>query len=489
MRRAAAFVLLLLCASVANAQTPTFVQSIDYEEYLTDTSLTTWVAKLPNGTQAGNALVAACYWRGSTTFAISDDKSNTWSVIKSVYDSTNNRNVEVARALNVTAGTQAITATMGTADGKQRCHVSEWYNIATSSADDGNGGRATTGTSICTGSWSTTTANDLIIFAGYLDDEPGLSAPMTWTAGSGFTLLEANGISYGAAQFQVRSATGSWSPCITSSYNATGALAVAMALKSATAGSAPAAGIHVNRIHSFGFGTTSLITGIPITAAFQIPSSGNLVAISYLSATGLKIQSLSSSPSNTWSSSPGCVDDSPMAASYCLWYAGNASTSAAMTVSITLPRALTTADFFMLTAWDVSGAATAPFDKSATATGVLNANSGTVNGPSLTPATANGVILLAADQNNQAVSTVSPGNQVSVKTNGVLQAFSLTFDHALGVYYNPSTAAYNSTITYYAPQGSATYVGDWWGIAAAFEAPAAGGSAPPPTQMSMGVGN
>jgi hypothetical protein len=240
-----------------------------------------------------------------------------------------------------------------------------------------------------------------------------------------------------------------------------------MALKPASAGSGPGAGIHVNAFHSISL-PEFLTTGTTIT--LQYPTTGNLLILAYESSTTNKITSISSSPSNTWSNSAGCVDHSTIARSWCIWYAANASTFTNLTITITITSGLDEYHWSQANLWDVSGAASSPFDVSATAQGYLSAPSGTVNGPSLTPSTSNGLIVAVDEENNQATQSISPGTTLNLVTNGTIQYLSAEHDSGASLFYNPGTSAFNSQITFYPPLGSATNVAEWYSIAAAFKA-------------------
>jgi hypothetical protein len=125
-----------------------------------------------------------------------------------------------------------------------------------------------------------------------------------------------------------------------------------MAFKAASAGNAPTQSFRiVHMLHEQELSTSSS------PFAVEMPTSGNLVVISFISG-GNVINSITSSPSNTWSSTGPNAGGGSQAVSQ-IYYAANASTSNSMTFSIGQSGTLTGSTFMM---YDFTGAATSPFD-------------------------------------------------------------------------------------------------------------------------------
>ncbi|MGA2481723.1 MAG: hypothetical protein ABSF92_01230 [Candidatus Acidiferrales bacterium] len=475
-------ILLLIAAVETRAATPTFVQSVSHSD-MSNASIAYWKMSLPNPTQAGNAIVMGCAWGSSSdTISVTDDKSNGWTSVTVVQDGGNGESLQIWYALNVASGTRLITVTPSASELYVQCMAAEFYNVATSSAADGSAGRTTSGTSISTGSFSTGTAGDLIFHWTFVDSGPGTTTPLSFASAGSFSLLTADGTSYSASQYEVQGSAGSINPTITTGVSVGSAMTSAIALKAASAGSAPAAGIRVQSIQEMAF--PMFMSSTPASFALQVPSSGNLIVVVWNGSTTYKITGLSSTPSNTWSHTAASTDNG---GSIWIWYAANASTASTMTVTITQSQAMPAGNGNIIAFYDVAGAATSSYDTYAGQTGTLNATSGTVTGPSITPSTSNGVIIGGIQENQESACAVSTGYFDSVQTDQY-QYLSLDADGGYMHYYNPNTSAVNVNWTYCDTNG-ANNVGPWWSQVAAFKAPAAGGSAPPPTQMSMGVGN
>jgi hypothetical protein len=436
---------------------------------MTNATIAYWKMNLPTPSQAGNLLAVSCtYKAGSGAILVVDDKSNSWTTGVTVNDGGNGQSIGIAYAPNVAPGTQLITVTFPSSSSNNSCRAFEFYNVATSNPVDGSGGQVTSGTSLATGSFSTATSGDLILFVAECDNCGTPSAPLSWTAGSGFSLLDADDTSFIADQYQIRSGTGSFNPAITLSHSAASAMAAAIAFKPASAGSGPAAGIRVNSLQVLNY--PELLSGTASTMTFQFPSTGNLIVIQCTSVTTQKITGITSSPSNTWSHSVTSVDGSG-GYSVDTWYAANASASTALTLTIKYGG---TPIFGALQIYDVSGAAASPFDTYANATGNLAATTGTVNGPSITPSTSNGLVVLSSQQDGETVSSVSPGYTYTVQTDGQYQYLSLDQDGGIGAYYNPDTSQINFKMTYINTE-SGTIVGNWQAQAVAFKASGAAG--------------
>jgi hypothetical protein len=125
-----------------------------------------------------------------------------------------------------------------------------------------------------------------------------------------------------------------------------------VAIKSLESGTAPAQAFRI--VHM-------LHQQMPMSAAnpwpIQFTGSGNLVVISY-NGGGDAINSISSTPSNTWSSTGSIVTQGSNGSQ--IYYAANAATANAMTLLATRSGTAQDATFMM---YDIVGAATSPFDK------------------------------------------------------------------------------------------------------------------------------
>lgn len=226
------------------------------------------------------------------SLSVSDDKGNTWKLGASVTDTTHGTISAIYYALNVAAGTTVVrvNVTGHNADFVSAV-VSEFNNVATANAFDGSSGAFSTSTSINSGSLNTSTAGDLIYQYAAGDSGSGT----TWSQGSApWNLLSADYSGSQAAQYQVQASAGSINPSMAISPN-TGWGSVAIALKSAAAGTALPAGIRVLRlVHFNGRNETSS------TMKFQFPTlTGNLIVMAFSSGVYYPT-SLSDSKNNTY---------------------------------------------------------------------------------------------------------------------------------------------------------------------------------------------
>jgi IPT/TIG domain len=466
MRRVYILFLVLLSSTAVRAQTPTLVQYAN-DSMQNNAAVHFWSKKLPNPAQAGNLLVMACTWGSSTaTASVTDDKSNTWTAGPVAQYGAGNQSLQIFYASNVAASTQVITMTLNSSAAFVQCTPHEYFNVSTAAnpTDGSSAAVINTGTNLAAGNLTTTTAGDLIFYAGMCRNCGNPGNPLTWTAGSGFTPTVADGTSFFGAEYQVQSSMGSINPAMALNSPTSGGMAAAIAFKSASAGSGPAAGIHVNSAQVLTYPLSTNWTGTSIT--LQIPTSGNLIVIATESLTGANVTNISSIPANAWNNSAGCANNSSNAMSVCIWYAANATPSAEMTITLTYSEypVVGPIDGF----WDISGAASSPFDVAATATGNFGQQTGTVSAPALTPTTSNGVVIGLIEQDSQTVGSATPGSLQTVQTDGY-QYLGLDQDGGWLNYYNPDTSTINIKWTFINTEG-AYNVGNWEAIAAAFKA-------------------
>lgn len=459
MRKLVLTLLVVLgCVVPGLAATPALVQcknDTGQPQITTDT----WKVNLPNPTQSGNTITASVFvGNSSTTYTVSDDKTNTWSTdTTKIADGGNNTGLNISYAMNVAAGTQQITVTYSVARAFNQVQVCEWRNVAGVSALDGQGGRVTTTGTITTGNFTTSTAGDLIIQVAALDNWPAQSAPMVWTAGTGMALAIMDDTSYMATQYGIQvSASASTNPSITSSITPTGSGVVtkAIALKSAVAGSAPPAGIYVDNISVMSLENgTSYATYSGTAFSFQVPVSatGNTIATAWTGRPTNK-PTVTSTPSLSWSSCAASADSGGSGNAVWWWWAPNAS---AGVVSVTFTFASTpgTSVHNLL---DIVGADTdqsaaaatcASTDPSATNSSIANGASGPVAGATITPATANGLVLSVAQEDRETVTNVSPGYFEATDV-AKYSVSSGDTDQGLAIYYNVTTAAVPIIWTY-----------------------------------------
>ena len=351
-----------LCA-LAGAQTPTLVQHVSCPNSGGAGSgiggaisgSPVYSCPLPEPTQAGNAIILGLISNnsGNPTWTISDDESNSWNLATSATDSRGNI-VAVYYALNVAAGTRMLTVgTSAATQGNLAISASEYYNVASSAAVDAKscnaGGNST---SISAGSIVPTASGDLLWQWAATSNSSSVSS---FAAGSQSNItwqLNGTDIDDGdATQAGVYNSTAAITPTFSSGSSQPFDSCV-VALKAASAGNAPTKAFRI--VHMLHEQETSTA---PSTYPVQMPTSGNLVVLSFISG-GNAITGISSVPANNWTPTGAAISSGQQATSQ-IYYAGNASSSNSMTLSINQNGTMTGSTFML---YDFVGAATSPFD-------------------------------------------------------------------------------------------------------------------------------
>jgi hypothetical protein len=444
---ASAAVVITISNSTGTGAVPTLLQSkVDAAEANPLSFIHTWKTNLPNPSQAGNCLVVVVTaGNSSPPITVSDDKGNTWNSTTMVSDVPSNNSLEIFYALNVVGGTQLITVNFGSGNFDfDQVMLLEFNNVAAVGALDAQVGQTTSGTSLSSGSMTTTADGDLIIGAAVVDGFGSQTAPMTWTAGSGFTFAATSDTNYMAVQYQIQGTHGAINSSMTSSLNGSSAITKAIALK-ASAGSQGApnpAGIRVRKVDVESLGVTPYGTYSGTTWTFQLAVDGNLIAAGWTGKATSKVTSVTSNPPLTWVSTATSSDGiTGSLNSVQWWYAAGASPGTLYTITFNgSPPGSFTVNLF-----DISGAAASPFDTYANAVGYApRPNTGEtgvpVNGPLITPSTSNGLILAVQQEDQHTVVNASPGYFEAYDV-GVYSGPSGEGDQGLMAYYNPNTLA------------------------------------------------
>lgn len=276
-----------------------------------ETGGNTFKLPLANATLASNCLILAMqYPSGSTLSSITDNASNTWSTtpVATVTDGGNNMTFAVYAIYGATAGVTLLTITFSAAiQGFMPC-FQEWYNVATSSPTDGNNKQVATTSPITSGSFSTGTAGDLILhFVTCTDNgtnnlSGNFDGLTKYTKNSGYTLLQVDLFNGYACQYLVQASAGATNPSLTPTLTA-GAYSfpsITIALKSASAGTAPSA----SAMRIFGlYWCLMQGTGATGNVAYnvQFPRVGNLALETIDDQFGnINLVSISGSISGSW---------------------------------------------------------------------------------------------------------------------------------------------------------------------------------------------
>jgi hypothetical protein len=427
---------------------------------------------LPNLSGSGNCLILglSCPYSPGRTITVNDDKSNTWTLVKTV----NNGSImsAVYIALNVAAGTDNVTVNFDTAlYGCQFC-LSEFYNIASASAIDATSASASsTAPQVSAGLLTPTSAGDLIYNYGYDDNNaslaPGGTLPVSSIAqGSGFSLLSADVMIGSFAQYAVHSSAAAITPLINVTGGRDAFNSIAVALKSAARGTAPAPGIRIVHVsHVMVTKTTSII----------FPSTGNLLLIATTRPESkINYSAVASNPGNPWTK----IDESlvpPGAAPPQVWYATNANSSLNLTLSVTGvpgPNGTTFVIYDVANAGSFDAAAGRPASYLVTSSPTQSFS----NFTPITPSTAKGLVFAFLQNSFGPNISVVPGIMDSVLYGGQTDADLLDNADGYAHYYNPDTSPVS--FSYQMNSGGGT-TSQEVGIAIAFK----GAPTPSPTPI------
>lgn len=430
MSKLLTFIVLLSVSGInsVRAATPTLVQHLSTFLNFEGEDGNPYYISLPNLTGAGNTLVMGVSYAYATgmTMAVSDDKGNTWTLGPST-PSSPSAGQEVSRiyyATNVMAGTDKIKVTFNTSNYYFQAVVSEFYNVASASPADGSSGNASSSApDITAGSFTTTTAGDLLYFYGF-DSSPG-GALTNFTEPSGWTLLSADNQWGMVAQYAIQASAGATNPALTATAGSDSFNAVALALKSASQGTAPA-GIRIVHVYHTFFNANTPI---------QFPTSGNLLLVNTaFSSNQNDLIAMSSNPGNTWTYL------SPYAAPQ-IWFATNATTSSTLIVKPTVSSLGVT-----LVLYDVTGATASPYD---TAAGNPTASTNSAanqtifyNMPAITPTT-NGLVFVVMANGIGPTTNMVGGGQIldSITYGGQIDASTMDNSDGYGHYFNSTGGA------------------------------------------------
>ena len=457
MKRFFPLIAVLLWCSTGWAQTPTLVQHVSCPN--SDdigsgaggemSSVPVYQCPLPEPSQAGNALLLGFFAdnTGSPAWTVSDDKSNTWTLAASDTDAKGNI-FAIYYALNVAAGTRFISVKSSKATaGYLALSASEYYNVATASALDTKSCTAGSGsTSISAGSITPSASGDLLWqwaanadVAELASFAPGSQSNIVWQL-NGTDIHDGD-----ATQAGVYNATSAINPTFSNSSSELWDSCV-MALKAANAGGAPKQSFRiVHMLHQ------QMLASDSSTFPIQMPTSGNLLVISYISGNNY-ITGVTSNPSNAWVSTGPTAGGGTQAVSQ-IYYAANAQTSNRMTFSITQGGTMTGTTFMM---YDIVGAAASPFDADSggqTGDQKTTVSSLTSCSGCFTPSAANELVL--GNIGNAwctAIGITSPGSalfDVATYTgNSVNGAESVDQNNGWFHYYDPGASAITVTWTY-----------------------------------------
>jgi hypothetical protein len=241
--------------------------------------VTTLTINLPNPAGGDNALVLGVQYNSvGSISSVSDNEGNTWVAGPSVVNPAYSQQMSLYYCLNAIAGSQNITVTFNglqSTPAFPQAVVSEFCDVATAAALDGSAGRYH--------QYNSVRRFNLSMGIDFSDTNAngGAFNGTSITPGPGFTLLSADLPVGSADQYYVQPSAGAITPSFTTAGSAAWG-SVALALKSAQAGTMPPPGIHIVHVqHTLLASQRAQDFSTPI--AMQFPSSGNLLVGLYSS--------------------------------------------------------------------------------------------------------------------------------------------------------------------------------------------------------------
>lgn len=348
------------------------VNSVDDATHPATFGVTVYSVNLPDLSLPNNCIISwFVHDHGVTVTSVTDNVGNTYaSVLTTPPDAGVSQMVgEMYACFGCLAGAQKITHTFSARSGLFKCHVSEWYNIATSSATDGNVSSTTSNSpSPTTGSFTPATDGDMILsfFVNSTFVALGGTNPCSgFTAGASHIDLVNDRRDCFGSQYTIQAAHAAINPGCTITQspisNTDTFIAAACAFKAASAGTPKPAGPYIIGTHHQ---YPALIAGV---STFDIPATGTFMAMTVsVSFTQCPISSITDSANNHWESAIDTVAHSDVPQ---IWYTRGPvvlNTTLIVTVNINIGS-----NKAMLTFYDMTGLDVNPFDGVATAVGAL----------------------------------------------------------------------------------------------------------------------
>jgi hypothetical protein len=300
----------------------------------------------------------------STSFAVTDDKGNTYTGLVGGVDSVNVASSMAFRAMKVTGGVrkiqiQNLTGGVATFFQAMAVHCNDLDTFDTSSTNNG-----TASTAITAGSFTPAQSGDFVIQLGQRTSvlsttsfTPTVQSNITWQKLAGDTN---SGVTL---QCGVYNSAAALNPQVDMGTSAD-FISVALAFKTGSFGSPPPAGMYIQAIHHIG---QNAATALPITNPIvaSAPLTGNLGVVASISGVAGKgqITALTDNNSNSWTIGTATTNDSLVQLSH----AKNLVGGNALQLTLTLNDA--TGSDVMLLIYDIVGASTNPLGTEASNTG------------------------------------------------------------------------------------------------------------------------
>ena len=442
--------------------------------------INTLTIRLPNPAGAGNCLILGVQFNSTGSVAsVTDDRGNNWIAGPTTTNVGFSKRMNMYYVLNAVNGTRTITvhfSGLTTTPGFPQAVVSEFYNVATSNAFDGSSASSTSRTA---GPITTTAPGDLIYEWGASLSSSNINGGAyngtSITAGTGFTLLSADLQVGSSDQYHIQPTAGPITPTFSASGSATWG-SVAIALKSATAGTAPPPGIRIIHLQH------TLLQSVRAqnrsgAIVMQFPSSGNLL-VGLFNGAGPTVTGVTDAFGNIWSHPASATTTGGAGVTSAqIVYAANATTNSTLSgITVGLSEVGAGDDMFNL--YDITGAAISPFDLATTNLGNQTSN-GPLTSGIITPISPNGLVFhvnsIFFHTENNITSPIngtfdSVVNDLDDDDGGTTTDVStLDMDNAYAHFYNPTINQISFTFTNAFHSGGPQGVQQWGGATAAFK--------------------
>jgi hypothetical protein len=443
--------------SFTGVAAPTLIQHLDVNsDGATAALVKSMDVMLPNPSLSGNCIIVSVFWiYGVAISGVTDNKSNSYgSAVTSVTYGTNSQ-LSVYVCPNATAGVQDITITWASQAAQYiAVKVTEFAGVAASSPVDTSQSFTVNSATIQNSSnISPGTSGDLLYMVGFT----GLAAVGgTYVAGSGqsnitWQLVPGSVNSYDASyvQYGQYNSTAAFAPKLTCLTGSTTNLVGIVALKSASAGTLPAAGIRVvAALHLF---LNNLSSASPV----QFVTQGNLQVCLSTSGDGIGPVSgavggangITSTGANTNSWTSRVAAQQSIGTPSYGQVLDSVNTAAGSSI-LTINFVATTAGYHDVVLLDVAGATATPYDTYAsfalqnqTSGTTLNINTGTGN--TITPTQSNGLVVIAvpvAEATLDGFSSPSGAIPLTCAEHPMQEPTQLDENNGYGIYYNPNTS-------------------------------------------------
>lgn len=443
--------------------------------------VTTFTITFPNASLANNLLVCGFQVAsGGSITSVKDNNGTSWTSAISQTNTANTQTAYIYYLANAPSGTTYVQITVSGLGAGTNCKMQgwfqEWYNVATTSPTDGSSAAMAT-PSKSAGSFTPGTSGDLILHWGMAlsttNSTGGAFNGTSITAGTSpaFTLLSADLQVGSCVQYLVQTTAAAINPTFTTSGSATwGSMAVAF--KSASAGTAPGSGIRIVGIQHTLLVSANQSRTTPIV--MQWPTQGNLLVASFCIG-DTPITGVTDSASNSWKIYDGGLINVHSQITQII-HAPNATTSATLS-SLTFTLSGTTTTDGALALYDIIGADTNPLGNFSVNNG-LQTVAGNQTSVLINPINSGGLVIANLCQAQQTCSGLTGANYI---TDTVVNGFDcnatggtgtnpspLDEDGGFGHYYTTSTSQLTFTWTFQTGKGSSNVISYWSSSAAYF---------------------